>query len=77
MIDVNKKICNYIVKEWLKPWLAQGKSQTSFAKVHNIEESTIRKIKGISVYRIPVETLYKICEARKISLSDFCEKVGI
>jgi len=77
MIDVNKKICNYIVKELLDPWVAQGKSQTSFAKVHNVEESTIRKIKGTSLYRIPVETLYKICEARKMSLSEFFYKVGI
>lgn len=76
MIDINKKICNYIVKEWLKPWIDQGKSQTSFAKLHNVEESTIRKIKGENTYHIPVETLYKICSARKLSLKDFFEKLG-
>jgi len=77
MTDVNKKICDYIVKEWLAPWIKEGKSQTSFANSHNVEESTIRKIKGNNTYRIPVETLYKICEARKLSLADFFKKVNI
>jgi hypothetical protein len=31
-----------------------------------VEESTIRKIKSEETYRIPVETLFKICEARKL-----------
>ncbi len=77
MTDVNKKICTYIVKEWLTPWLSDGKSQTSFANAHNVEESTIRKIKGNNNYRIPVETLYKICEARNIKLHEFFKMVGI
>lgn len=77
MVDVNKKICDFIVKEWLTPWLNDGKSQTSFANAHNVEESTIRKIKGNKVYRIPVETLYKICDARNLSLEDFFKKVNI
>lgn len=77
MIDINKKICDYIVKEWLKPWLDQGKSQTSFAKIHNVDESTIRKIKSDTVYRIPIETLYKICKARKISLKELFDSLGI
>lgn len=77
MTNINKKICVYIVKEWLTPWLNEGKSQTSFANAHNVEESTIRKIKGNNNYRIPVETLYKICESRNMSLADFFKKVGI
>ncbi len=63
MTSINVEICNYITKEWLFPWLKEGKSQNSFAIKHNIDESTVRKIKGKEVYRIPVETLIKICEA--------------
>ena len=65
MIDINEKICTYITKNWLIPWLKENKSQNSFAKNHDIEESTVRKIKSDTTYRIPVETLYKICKARK------------
>lgn len=71
MMDTNSKICRYITKEWLNPWIKEGKSQTAFANAHNVEESTIRKIKGTKTYRIPVETLQKICEARNIKLSEF------
>ncbi|MFL9836730.1 helix-turn-helix transcriptional regulator [Flavobacterium sp. ST-75] len=77
MIDINNLICTYIVREWLNPWLKSGKSQTTFANMHNIDESTIRKMKTQKSYRVPVETLYKICEARNIKLSDFFKKVGI
>lgn len=77
MSNVNNKICLYIVKEWLTPWLEEGKSQTSFANAHNVEESTIRKIKGNNNYRVPVETLYRICEARKVTLFEFFKEVGI
>lgn len=71
MIDINEKICTYITKNWLIPWLKENKSQNSFAKNHDIEESTVRKIKSDTTYRIPVETLYKICKARKITLEEF------
>ncbi len=76
MTDINEKICLYITKKWLIPWLQEGKSQNSFAKNHGVEESTIRKIKSEETYRIPVETLFKICEARKISLSDFFKLIN-
>lgn len=33
-------------------------------------------IKSEETYRIPVETLFKICEARKISLSDFFKLIN-
>ncbi len=71
MIDINEKICYYITKNWLIPWLKENKSQNSFAKNHDIEESTVRKIKSDNAYRIPVETLYRICKARKITLEQF------
>jgi len=77
MVDTNEVICSYIVKEWLNPWMQQGKSQTTFANLHNVDESTIRKIKSHKTYRIPVETLSKICEARKIKLSEFFILIGL
>jgi len=77
MTDANSKICDYITKVWLTPWIKEGKSQTAFANAHNVEESTIRKIKGNKNYRIPVETLQRICEARNIKLSEFFKLVNL
>lgn len=71
MQSINTIICDFITKEWLIPWLESGQSQRSFADYNNIEESIVRKIKGKQEYRIPVETLHKICEARNLKLSDF------
>tara|TARA_R100001039_G_C1794558_1_gene74441 strand:- start:324 stop:590 length:267 start_codon:yes stop_codon:yes gene_type:complete len=69
--DINKAICEYITKEWINPYLANGGTQVGFADHHNILESTVRKIKKTPNYRIPVETLFKICQERRISVSDF------
>ncbi len=69
MIDINKEICNYIAKEWVK----LSKSNRSFALDHNIDEKTVRKILQKDGYRIPVKTLQKICDAREIKLSAFFE----
>jgi DNA-binding Xre family transcriptional regulator len=77
MSNINLKICDFITREWLFPWLNEGKSQSSFADSLNIDESTIRKIKSKNGYRIPVETLYKICEAKNIKLSEFFQMVGV
>ena len=71
MAKINKDVCNYITSEWLHPWLRKGKSQSSFAFNHNIDESTVRKIKRTNGYRIPLETLEKICEASGIDLIAF------
>lgn len=76
MTNINIQICSYITEEWLHPWLNEGKSQNSFALSHNIDESTVRKIKSTKEYRIPVETLKRICDARGISLSDFFKKLS-
>ncbi len=67
MVDVNKIICNYIAKEWV----STSKSNRSFALDHNVDEKTVRKILQKDGYRMPIRTLYKICEAREISLSEF------
>ncbi|UTD16566.1 transcriptional regulator [Tenacibaculum mesophilum] len=72
-MDINKKVCNYIAKEWV----LKGKSNRSFALDHNIDEKTVRKILQPEGYRIPLKTLGKICEAREVSLADFFNKIGI
>jgi len=77
MTNVNIEICRYITNEWLLPWLKDGNSQNAFAIKHNIDESTVRKIKGINEYRIPVETLSRICEAECISLSEFFKRINL
>ncbi|MBU2902960.1 helix-turn-helix domain-containing protein [Maribacter dokdonensis] len=77
MSNINQEICDFITKKWLFPWLNEGKSQSSFAVSHNIDESTVRKIKSKNGYRIPVETLNKICEAKNLKLSEFFAMVGV
>ena len=76
MTNINVEICSYITNEWLHPWLKEGKSQNAFAIMHNIDESTVRKIKHKNDYRIPVETLHRICEGRGMELSDFFKMLG-
>jgi hypothetical protein len=73
----NKIICSYIAKEWIG-----NQSNRSFANEHNIDESTVRKIKElkegtIEDYKIPVSTLLKICEAREIKLSEFFKMIDL
>ncbi|MEO0045134.1 MAG: hypothetical protein RL705_325 [Bacteroidota bacterium] len=78
MNNANYIICDFIYKNWIKPF----KSQRAFAIEHNIEESIVRKIKNTSLklekvdYNIPVNTLVKICEARNIKLSEFFILIG-
>ncbi|WP_164674122.1 helix-turn-helix domain-containing protein [Maribacter litoralis] len=77
MSEIKMEICNFIPREWLLPWLNEGQSQSSLANNHNIDESTFRKIKSKNGYRIPVETLNKICEAKNLKLCEFFQKVGV
>ncbi|TBX68352.1 transcriptional regulator [Flavobacterium silvisoli] len=67
MADLNRKICDYIAKEWI----GNEQAKTQFALNHNIEEKTARRIFNDKKYTITLYTLNKICEARNIKLSDF------
>jgi|SRR6478672_8514776 len=71
MTNLDEKICRYIYNEWI----LKSKSQRSFAIEHNIEEVTVRKIKGVALegkkYSVPVETVGRICEARGLKLGEF------
>jgi DNA-binding Xre family transcriptional regulator len=73
MVDINKKICNYIASEWIR----KSKSNRSFALDHNIDEKTVRKILQKEGYRMPIKTLFKICEAREIKVSDFLSLINL
>ena len=73
MVDINKRICNYISSEWI----ASSKSNRTFALDHNIDEKTVRKILQEDGYRIPVKTLQKICDSRELKLSDFFELLNL
>lgn len=73
MVDINKRICNYVASEWI----AIGKSNRGFAIEHNIDEKTVRKILQEDGYRIPVKTLQKICDAREIKISEFFELINL
>ena len=73
--DINLAICEFITKEWIDPFLSHGGTQVEFADHHNILESTVRKIKSKSNYRIPVETLFKICQEKRLNISDFFKEV--
>lgn len=67
MGDLNRKICDYIAKEWI----GETQAKTEFALNHNIDEKTVRRIYNDKNYTITLYTLNKICEARNIKLSEF------
>lgn len=67
-MDYNKAIYSYIEKAWKD----SGLSKRKFATENNIEESTLRDIlKKDSNYQISLPTIYRICEARNIKVSEF------
>jgi len=67
MSDLNRKICDFIGKEWI----GEIQPKTEFALNHNIDEKTARRIYSDKDYTISLYTLNKICEARNVKLSDF------
>lgn len=71
MSNINQAICQEISE-----WIIQSKSNREFALNHNIDEKIVRKILDSNqVYHIPVETLFRICEARNLPLSKFFNKI--
>lgn len=77
--DIGKLVCKYIYTNWIM----KSKSQREFAILHGIEESTVRRIKNIALdttkteYNMSLNTLFKICQKRDITLADFFKMVGI
>ena len=73
MIEANRKIVDYIANEWI----SKAKSQRSFALDHSIDEKTVRSIKNDENYKISLDTIIKICEAKNIKLSEFFKKIEL
>ncbi|WP_129750058.1 transcriptional regulator [Flavobacterium beibuense] len=74
MDNFNKAICSYITKNWI----ATAKSKRAFALDHGIDDKTVRRIADdADDYKITLESLNKICEARNIKLSEFFKLVGL
>lgn len=73
MTEVNRKIVDYIANEWV----SKAKSQRSFALDHGIDEKTVRSIRNDENYKISLETIIKICEARNIKLSEFFKLIEL
>ncbi|OPB96470.1 hypothetical protein BAY00_14380 [Elizabethkingia bruuniana] len=76
--DINKTICKYIYSNWI----VNEKSQRSFAIKHEIEESTVRKIKNIALgtaksdYNMTIKTLFKICKTENTTLEQFFKLIN-
>lgn len=74
MNTFNKVICSYITKTWI----SSAKSMRAFALDHGIDDKTVRRIADEEDdYRISLETLNKICEAKNIKLSEFFKLAGL
>ena len=73
MSDLDKKICEYISKEWI----GETQAKTEFALNHNIDEKTARRIYNDRNYNITLYTLNKICEARNVKLSEFFRMIEL
>ena len=66
---------NVLISNAISEWIEDAKSNRDFALNHNIDEKIVRRILDEKEYRIPVETLKKICDARQIKLSEFFKLV--
>lgn len=70
-MDYNHAIYKYIEYLFKKSELSKRK----FAKVHFIEDSTVRDILNKGDYQISLLTIFRICEGENISPSEFFSAV--
>ncbi|MGQ8867596.1 helix-turn-helix domain-containing protein [Myroides sp. TSA_177.3] len=68
MHNKNRKIVEFIRDEWL----LKHTNNSQFARDHGIDEKIVRLIKDDDTYAISLNTLIKICNARALSLQEFC-----
>lgn len=61
----------YIVKALNEVWIKQVINNTEFAHKNNIDEKTVRNIKGLKTEGASLQTIINICETQGINLSDF------
>ena len=70
-MDYNHAIYKYIEYLFKKSELSKRK----FAKVHFIEDSTVRDILNKGDYQISLLTIFRICEGENIRPSEFFSEV--
>ncbi len=76
--DIVFVICKYIYNNWI----VNSKSQREFASSHDIEESTVRRIKNIALgtakgnYNMTLNTLYKICRKQNFTMESLFKEIN-
>ena len=73
MKNKNRAIVEFIRDNWLK----EIDNNSLFATNHGIDEKTVRSIQDDINYNISLKTLIRICEAREITLEEFCKLAGV
>lgn len=73
MTDRNRKIVEYIAARWISKVV----NNSDFAKNHNLDEKTVRRIKADESYRTSYETIESICEGENINLSEFFKEAEV
>lgn len=61
----------YIVKALNELWLKKVTNNTEFAHKNNIDEKTVRNLKGFKTESASLQTIINICETQGVNLSDF------
>jgi len=61
----------YIVKALYELWIKQVTNNTEFAHKNNIDEKTVRNLKGLKTESASLHTILNICETQGVNLSEF------
>lgn len=64
----------YIVKALNEVWIKQVRNNTEFAHKNNIDEKTVRNIKGLKTESASLQTIINICETQGVNLSEFFQE---
>jgi len=71
---INKLVCNFISKRFLLvPTDENGNitSQNNYADLIGLSSSVLTKMKEEEGYKVPLATIYNICQKENISLTEF------
>lgn len=64
----------FIVRALNELWIKQVENNTEFADKNNIDEKTVRNIKGEKLESVSLQTIINICETQGMNLSEFFKK---